>query len=62
MFMKWITEHGLKGAVLCVSLIVFPAASGFAQTDPVSCFVTGTIEPFYIHKGLYKIDGVLVKL
>ena len=62
MFVKWITKNGLNGAVLCVSLIVFPTAGGFAQIDPVSCFVTGTIEPFGIHKGLYKIDGVIIKL
>jgi hypothetical protein len=59
---KWIAENGLYGAVLFVSLIVFPTASGFAQIDPVSCLVTGAIESFGIHKGLYKIDGVLIKL
>jgi hypothetical protein len=62
MFMKRITENGLNGAVLFMGLIVFPTAGGFAQIDPVSRFVTGTIEPFGIHKGLYKIDGVLIKL
>jgi hypothetical protein len=62
MFVKWITKNGLNGAVLFVSLIVFPTASGFAQIDPVSCFVAGTIEPFGIHKGLYKIDGMFIKL
>jgi len=62
MFMKWITKNGLNGAVLCVRLIVLPTAGGFAQINPVSRFVTGTIEPFGIYKGLYKIDGVLIKL
>ena len=62
MFVKWITKNSLNGAVLFVGLIVFPTAGGFAQIDPVSCFVTGTIEPFGIHKGLYKIDGVPIKL
>jgi hypothetical protein len=59
--MKWITKNGLNGTVLFVSLIVFPTAGGFAQIDPVSSLVTGTIELFGIHKGLYKIDGVLIK-
>jgi len=62
MFMKWITENGLNGAVLFVSLIVFPTTGGFAQIDPVGCFVTGTREFFGIYEGLYKIDGVLIKL
>jgi hypothetical protein len=62
MFVKWITENGLNGAVLFVSLIVFSTAGGFAQIDPVSCFVTGADKPFGIHKGLYKKDGVLIKL
>ena len=62
MFVKRITENGLNGAVLFVSLIVFSTTGGFAQIDPVRCFVTGTIEPFGIYEGVYKIDRVLIKL
>jgi hypothetical protein len=62
MFVKWVTENSLNGAVLFVSLIVFSTAGGFTQIEPISCFVTGTIEPFGIHKGLYKIDGMFIKL
>jgi O-antigen ligase len=62
MFVKRITENGLNGAVLFMGLIVFPPAGGFAQIDPVRSFVTGTIEPFGIYEGLYKIDGVFIKL
>lgn len=41
-------------------MIIFTPASSFAQIDPVSCPVAGSLETFGVNKGFKEIDRVVV--
>jgi hypothetical protein len=58
--MERITENSLQRTILLVGLIILPSSSGYSQILPITCLVADTFEFFSIHKGLQKIDGVII--